>query len=116
VRLRHCEDGSGVPRGKDYLAIDIGDLHDPATGIRLLQVDVVHPKRIFPVHKVIGGDRSQPEGPLATTNQKEFMNGAVVDDLDGFSGLMLPSASWRILLVNNRHVMRASLPGGLVRL
>ena len=114
MRLRHGEDCSGVSRGKDHLAVDIGNLDDAATGIGLLQVDVVHPKGVLSVHKVIGGHQRKPKGPEPAPNHEKLVNSAVVDDLDGFSGLISPSARWRILLINNRNMMRTALPRGLV--
>ena len=113
VRLRHSEDRSGMAGSKDHLAVYVGNPHNVATRVGLLEVDVVHPKGVLLVNKVIGGNERQPESPAVTPNHEEPVNSAIVDD---FARHGLPPAPWRILLVDHSDMVRAALPGGSVNL
>ena len=61
-------------------------------------------------------DKRQLESAVTTASHEEGMHRAVLHDFNGVSGFLLPSLQGWILLVDNSHMMRASLPGGPVSL
>jgi hypothetical protein len=101
---------------KDHLAVNVGNLHDVARGVGLLEVDVVHTKGVFLVNKVVGGDQRQSESPAVTPNHEELMDSTIIDHLTRQGGHGLPPGPWRILLVDHGDMVRAALPGRSVSL